>query len=92
MKQHISQGGARQRKRNRDSLVQESGQLTDNLAAISRQLASAVERSSKTVEDLAQSSTTVGDTHDEFKTMGSTIGQGGRTLSNKPCIKRGNCS
>ena len=88
MKQHISQGGARQRKRNRDSLVQESGQLTDNLAAISRQLASAVERSSKTVEDLAQSSTTVGDTHDEFKTMGSTIGQGGRTLSNKPRIKQ----
>ena len=72
--------------------MQESGQLTDNLAAISRQLASAVERSSKTVEDLAQSSTTVGDTHDEFKTMGSTIGQGGRTLSNKPCIKRRNCS
>jgi len=73
--------GARQRKRNKDTLVQESGQLTDNLAAISRQLASAVERSSKTVDELAQSSTVVGETQDEFKTMGSTIGQGRKLIS-----------
>lgn len=71
----------REKERNRDALAQESGQLTDDLTAISRQLAAAVERSRDTVDDLVQSSSTVGETHDEFKTMGSVIGQSRKLIS-----------
>ncbi len=78
---HRATGKRRLEQRNKDSLVQESGRLTDDLSSVSRMLAAAVERSSQTVEELAQSSGTVGETHDEFKTMGSVIGQGRKLIS-----------
>lgn len=42
------------RNRNRESLVKETGGVTDNLTAISRQLAATVERSAMAVDELAQ--------------------------------------
>ena len=71
----------RRRSQNREALVNETGQVTDNLTAISRQLAATVERSARTVEDLAESSQTVGETQDEFKNMGSVIGQSRKLIT-----------
>ncbi len=64
------------------SLLKETGRVTDNLSAISRQLAATVEKSAMTVDDLAQSSTAVRETQEEFRNMSSVIGQS-RKLINK---------
>ncbi len=66
----------------RATLLRETGRVTDNLSAISRKLAATVERSAMTVDDLAQSSTAVGETQEAFRNMGSVIGQS-RKLINK---------
>jgi protein transport protein SEC20 len=71
----------RRRSRNRDTLVRETGHVTDSLSAISRQLAAAVERSAMTVGELAQSSQTVTETQEEFKNMGSVIGQSRKLIT-----------
>lgn len=65
----------------RPSVVRESGAVTDHLASISRKLAATVERSAATVEELVQSSQTVDDTKEEFKGMGSAIGQAKKLIS-----------
>lgn len=56
-------------------------QVTDNLTAISRQLADTVQRSSLTVDDLVESSTTVHETNKEFKSMGAEIGQSRKLIT-----------
>ncbi len=81
------EGGLRPRNKtggptDKASLLKESGRVTDNLSALSRQLAATVERSALTVDELAQSSTVVRETQEEFRTMGSVIGQS-RKLINK---------
>lgn len=76
-------GGAHQRKKakDREALLSDSGQVTDNLAAISRQLADTVQRSSLTVDDLVGSSSTVQETNHEFKSMGAEIGQSRKLIT-----------
>ena len=49
--------------------------MTDDLAAISRQLAATVKRSADTIDDLVASSSTVDETGEEFKNMGAVLGQ-----------------
>merc|ERR1712029_14108 len=72
----------RQRKQmDREEAVRQSGQATDKLAAISRQLADTVERSSVTVGTLAESSATVTETRDEFAGLGSIVGQSRRLIT-----------
>lgn len=75
--------GVKRRRRSlrRNSLVKETGDVTDNLASISRQLAATVQRSALTVDDLASSSQTVSETKDEYKNMGSVIGQSRKLIT-----------
>ena len=61
--------------------MRQSGQATDRLAAISRQLADTVERSSLTVGTLAESSQNVTDVKDEFAGLGSIVGQSRRLIT-----------
>lgn len=79
----VSGTGLKQRRQsqNRGEIIKESGQITENLTAISRQLAATVQRSSMTVEELAQSSQAVAETQDEFKNMGSVIGQSRKLIT-----------
>jgi len=65
----------------REEAVRQSGQATDRLAAISRQLADTVERSSLTVGTLAESSQNVTDIKDEFAGLGSIVGQSRRLIT-----------
>jgi len=79
-----SSGELRQRARqqmDREEAVRQSGQATDRLAAISRQLADTVERSSLTVGTLAESSQNVTDIKDEFAGLGSIVGQSRRLIT-----------
>jgi len=71
----------RQKQKEKEGLVTQSGKATDNLASISRQLAETVERSAETVGTLAESSQTVNETKDEFQGMGSIIGQSRRLIT-----------
>ena len=60
--------------RDKEDLVTDSGRATDQLSAISRQLADTVRRSALTVEELTESSRVVSETHEEFKGMGAVLG------------------
>ena len=71
----------RLKQKEKEDLVTQSGKATDNLAAISRQLAETVERSADTVGTLAESSQTVHETKEEFHGMGSIIGQSRRLIT-----------
>ena len=66
---------------NQEEAVRESSRATDRMAAISRQLAETVERSSDTVAALAESSQTVAETRDEYGNMGGIIAQSGRLIT-----------
>nr|ACO15269.1 Vesicle transport protein SEC20 [Caligus clemensi] len=78
-------GSLRQRsqKETLDILKETSG-VTNRLHSISRQLASTVERSSLTLDDLQESSQTVREINDEYKGIGATLG-----LSRKLITKYG---
>ena len=65
----------------REEAVRQNGQATDKLAAISRQLAETVERSSVTVGTLVESSETVKETKDEYAGLGSIVGQSRRLIT-----------
>jgi len=65
----------------KEDAVRQSGQATDKLASISRQLADTVERSSLTVTSLAESSQTVTETRDELTGLGSIVGQSRRLIT-----------
>ena len=62
-------------------MARESGKATEQLKAISRHLASTVERSAKTIEELTESSKTMGDAGEEFKSQGSVIGQSRKLIT-----------
>ena len=60
--------------RDKEDLVTDSGRASDQLTAISRQLADTVRRSALTVDELTESSRVVSETHEEFKGMGAVLG------------------
>ncbi|XP_040574286.1 vesicle transport protein SEC20 [Lepeophtheirus salmonis] len=73
----------RSKKETLDILKETSG-VTNRLNSIARQLASTVERSSLTLDDLQESSQTVREINDEYKGIGATLG-----LSRKLITKYG---
>jgi len=80
----LDDGGLRKRQKEEPEsgeAVKESKRMTEGLHALARQLASTVERSSMTVDELAASSRGVNETQDEFRQMGSVIGQSRRLIN-----------
>ncbi|KAM9377700.1 vesicle transport protein SEC20-like [Pholidichthys leucotaenia] len=75
-------GAVRQRKLTKEDLAQTSSTITENLMSISRMMAQQVEQSQETITTLANSSRTIQETNEEFKTMTGTI-QLGRKLITK---------
>jgi len=71
----------RRQQMDREEAVRQNSQATDKLAAISRQLAETVERSSVTVGTLVESSETVKETKDEYAGLGSIVGQSRRLIT-----------
>lgn len=69
----VDEAKRRRRLQDKEALVKDSGRATDQMAAISRQLAATVERSARTMEELTESSKTMEDAHVEFKGMGGII-------------------
>jgi len=72
--------GLRQR-RDKEQMVTEYSNVTDNLTAISRQLAETVERSKLTVGNLEGTSKAVEELGDEYKMMGGVIGQSRKLIT-----------
>lgn len=68
-------------KAGKESLVQTTSSITDNLLTISRQLANQVQQSEKTLEALAGSSGVLEETNEEYKNMGSVISQSKQLLT-----------
>jgi protein transport protein SEC20 len=68
-------------RRDKEQLVTEHGAVTQNLQAISRQLADTVERSRQTVGNLEGSSRTVEEVTEEHRTMAGVIGQSRRLIT-----------
>ncbi len=62
-------------------MVSESGKATEQLRAISRHLAQTVQTSSRTMEELVESSKTLSDANEEFKSMGSVISQSRKLIT-----------
>ena len=65
----------------KEILVKESGKATEKLRTISRHLAATVERSSKTMDDLVESSGTMKEASEEFKSQGSVISQSKKLIT-----------
>ena len=61
--------------------VSDYSNVTDNLLAISRQLADTVERSKQTVGSLEGTSKTVEELGDEYRMMGGVIGQSRKLIT-----------
>merc|ERR1719430_2737551 len=72
--------GLRNRK-DKEQMVAEHGSITNNLMAISRQLAETVEKSKQTVSSLEGTSRTVEEVREEHKMMGGVIGQSRRLIT-----------
>lgn len=62
-------------------MVSESGKATEKLRLISRNLAQTVENSSRTIGELVDSSKTMSDTNEEFKSIGGGISQARRLIT-----------
>jgi len=72
--------GLRNRK-DKEQMVAEHGSITNNLMAISRQLAETVEKSKQTVNSLEGTSKTVEEVREEHKMMGGVIGQSKKLIT-----------
>merc|ERR1719435_449859 len=72
--------GLRNRK-DKEQMVAEHGSITNNLMAISRQLAETVEKSKQTVNSLEGTSRTVEEVREEHKMMGGVIGQSKKLIT-----------
>ena len=72
--------GLRNRK-DKEQMVAEHGSITNNLMAISRQLAETVEKSKQTVSSLEGTSRTVEEVREEHKMMGGVIGQSKKLIT-----------
>nr|XP_005298117.1 vesicle transport protein SEC20 [Chrysemys picta bellii] len=72
----------RQRKTTKESLAENASTITENLMGISRMMSQQVKQSEETMQTLANSSRTILDANDEFKSMSGTI-QLGRKLITK---------
>uniref|UniRef100_A0A8C6SJI6 BCL2 interacting protein 1b n=1 Tax=Neogobius melanostomus TaxID=47308 RepID=A0A8C6SJI6_9GOBI len=70
----------RQRKVTKESLVETSSNITDNLMSISRMMAEQVKQSEDTISTLATSSRTVLEANEEFKNMTGTIHLGRKLI------------
>merc|ERR1712034_87833 len=73
-------GGLRNRK-DKEQMVAEHGSITNNLMAISRQLAETVEKSKQTVSNLEGTSRTVEEVGGEHRMMGGVIGQSRKLIT-----------
>jgi len=73
-------GGLRNRK-DKEQMVAEHGSITNNLMAISRQLAETVEKSKQTVSSLEGTSKTVEEVGEEHRMMGGVIGQSRKLIT-----------
>ncbi|XP_075958864.1 vesicle transport protein SEC20 isoform X2 [Anarhichas minor] len=76
----VENQSTRQRKVNKDSLVETSNNITESLMSMSRMMAEQVKQSEDTIGTLATSSSTVQETNDEFKSMTGTIHLGRRLI------------
>ncbi|XP_023392919.1 vesicle transport protein SEC20 isoform X3 [Pteropus vampyrus] len=83
-KAELLQGGdlLRQRKTTKESLAQTSSTITESLMGISRMMAQQVQQSEEAMQTLVNSSRTILDASEEFKSMSGTI-QLGRKLITK---------
>uniref|UniRef100_A0A8C9KL02 BCL2 interacting protein 1 n=1 Tax=Panthera tigris altaica TaxID=74533 RepID=A0A8C9KL02_PANTA len=83
-KAELLQGGdlLRQRKTTKESLAQTSSSITESLMGISRMMSQQVQQSEEAMQTLANSSRTILDANEEFKSMSGTI-QLGRKLITK---------
>ncbi|NXH80274.1 SEC20 protein, partial [Edolisoma coerulescens] len=72
----------RQRKTTKESLAESASNITDSLMSISRMMSQQVQQSEETVQTLANSSRTILEANEEFKSMSGTI-QLGRKLITK---------
>ncbi|EFB26826.1 hypothetical protein PANDA_005119, partial [Ailuropoda melanoleuca] len=83
-KAELLQGGdlLRQRKTTKESLAQTSSAITESLMGISRMMSQQVQQSEEAMQTLANSSRTILDANEEFKSMSGTI-QLGRKLITK---------
>uniref|UniRef100_A0A671EBM2 BCL2 interacting protein 1 n=1 Tax=Rhinolophus ferrumequinum TaxID=59479 RepID=A0A671EBM2_RHIFE len=70
------------RKTAKESLAQTSSSITENLMGISRMMSQQVQQSEEAIQTLANSSRTILDANEEFKSMSGTI-QLGRKLITK---------
>ncbi|XP_061166597.1 vesicle transport protein SEC20-like [Saccostrea echinata] len=73
--------GARQRGRNKESLVKQANAITESLYGINKKLTEQLSQSEATKGTLIKSSNTVTDTMEEFKNMGAHIGTSQKLLS-----------
>ena len=69
------------KQKDKEEMVSESGKATEQLRSISRHLAQTVENSSRTMSELVDSSKTMGDTNEEFKSMAGGISQARRLIT-----------
>ena len=67
--------------KDKEEMVKESGRATDQLKAISRNLAQTVENSSRTMDELVTSSKTLNEANEEFKGHASVVGQGRKLIT-----------
>ncbi|XP_072487089.1 vesicle transport protein SEC20 [Notamacropus eugenii] len=82
-KAELLQGGdMRQRKSTKETLAQTSSNITESLMGISRMMSQQVRQSEEAMQILANSSRTILDANEEFKSMSGTI-QLGRKLITK---------
>ncbi|XP_028906359.1 vesicle transport protein SEC20 [Ornithorhynchus anatinus] len=83
-KDELLQGGdlLRQRKSTKESLAQTTSSITESLMGISRMMSQQVRQSEEAMQTLANSSRTILDANEEFKSMSGTI-QLGRKLITK---------
>jgi len=72
--------GLRQR-RDKEQMVNDYSNVTNNLMSISRQLAETVERSKQTVGSLEGSSSVADELSDEYRMMGGVIGQSRKLIT-----------
>ncbi|XP_010000382.1 PREDICTED: vesicle transport protein SEC20 [Chaetura pelagica] len=83
-KDQLLQGGdsLRQRKTTKKSLAESASNITESLMGISRMMSQQVQQSEETMQTLANSSRTILEANEEFKSMSGTI-QLGRKLITK---------
>ncbi|KAJ7316317.1 hypothetical protein JRQ81_002479 [Phrynocephalus forsythii] len=83
-KDELLRGGdpLRQRKTTKESLAEGASNITENLMGISRMMSQQVRQSEETMQTLVNSSRTIMDANEEFKSMSGTI-QLGRKLITK---------